>query len=109
MGHNEMLIGRALKGRRDQALLSVKFERFADLTAAGSIDARPAAVKSFAAHSLTRRALTTSTSSSGSSDPTVPIEETVGAIATWSRRAIRAIGLSEVGRTIRRAHAVPHF
>jgi aryl-alcohol dehydrogenase-like predicted oxidoreductase len=55
MGHNEMLIGRALRDRRDKALLSVKFGalRSPDGGRIG-YDARPAAVKSFLAYSLTR-------------------------------------------------------
>src|SRR5579862_4566116 len=55
MGHNEMLIGRALEGRRDSVLLSVKFGalRGPDGNWLGN-DARPAAVKNFLAHSLTR-------------------------------------------------------
>jgi aryl-alcohol dehydrogenase-like predicted oxidoreductase len=55
MGHNEMLVGRALKGRRDQVLISLKFGALR--TPDGSwlgYDARPAAVKSFLAHSLNR-------------------------------------------------------
>src|ERR1700756_625206 len=52
MGHNEMLIGRALKNRRDQALLSVKFGA---LRSPGGewlgVDTRPAAVKNFLAYS----------------------------------------------------------
>src|ERR1700689_4203253 len=54
MGHNEMLIGRALKGRRDKCLLSVKF---GVLRGPGGAwfgqDARPAAVKNFLSYSLT--------------------------------------------------------
>ena len=55
MGHNEMLIGRALEGRRGQVLLSVKFGalRGPDGNWLG-FDSRPAAVKNFLAHSLTR-------------------------------------------------------
>src|SRR4051812_49837146 len=55
MGHNEMLIGRALKGRREQAQLSVKFGA---LRSPGGgwvgIDTRPAAVKNFLTYTLTR-------------------------------------------------------
>src|SRR5579863_7075750 len=55
MGHNEMLIGRALAGRRDQALLSVKFGGMRSPDGAwGGVDTRPAAVKNFAAYSLKR-------------------------------------------------------
>src|SRR5579863_4355240 len=54
-GHNEMLIGRALQGRRDKVLLSVKFGALRG--PGGSwlgFDARPASVKNFLGHSLTR-------------------------------------------------------
>src|SRR6202046_952866 len=55
MGHNEMLVARALKGRRDRARISVKFGalRGPDGSWLG-YDARPAAAKSFLAHSLNR-------------------------------------------------------
>ena len=55
MGHNELLIGRALKGRRDQAFLSVKFGALrAPDGAWGGVDTRPAAVRNFLAYTLTR-------------------------------------------------------
>ena len=55
MGHNEMLIGRALRDRRGKALLSVKFGALRGPDAAWlGFDARPVAVKNFLAHSLTR-------------------------------------------------------
>src|SRR6476619_2462771 len=55
MGHNEMLIGRALREHRHKALLSVKFGalRAPDGNWLG-VDTRPAAVKNFLAHTLTR-------------------------------------------------------
>src|SRR4051812_14332779 len=55
MGHNEMLIGRAIRGRRDQALLSVKFGamRAPDSSFIG-FDSRPNAIKNFLAYSLKR-------------------------------------------------------
>ncbi|MDH4062857.1 MAG: aldo/keto reductase [Acidobacteriota bacterium] len=55
VGHNELLLGRALGGRRDQAIVSVKFGamRSPDGGWVG-VDARPAAVKNFLAHSITR-------------------------------------------------------
>ena len=55
MGHNEMLIGRAIEGRRDQVLLSVKFGAMRDPRGGWSgYDARPMAVKNFLAYSLQR-------------------------------------------------------
>jgi len=110
MGHNEMLIGRALRGRRDQALLSVKFgaQRGPDGAWLG-YDARPAAVKNALAHSLTRLGVDhIDVYRPARLDPNVPIEDTIGAIAEMVKAGyVRAIGLSEIGPdTIRRARAV---
>jgi len=111
MGHNEMLIGEALKGvRRDRALVSVKFGALRD-PAGGWVgyDARPAAVKNFAAYSLQRLGLDyIDIYRPARLDPDVPIEETLGAIADLVKAGwVRHIGLSEVGpKTLRRAAAV---
>jgi aryl-alcohol dehydrogenase-like predicted oxidoreductase len=110
-GHNEMLIGEALKGsRRDGALVSVKFGALRDPAGGWSgYDARPAAVKNFLAYSLQRLGLDhIDIYRPARLDPNVPIEETVGAIAEMVQAGyIRHIGLSEVGpETIRRAAAV---
>src|SRR5580692_12087598 len=54
-GHNEMLIGRALKGHRDKALLSVKFGALRTPDGGfGGVDTRPAAIKNFVGYSLKR-------------------------------------------------------
>jgi aryl-alcohol dehydrogenase-like predicted oxidoreductase len=110
MGHNEMLLGRALGGRRGQALISVKFGalRGPDGSWFG-FDARPAAVKNFLAYSLNRLGVDfIDIYRPSRRDPAVPIEDTIGAIADLVKAGyVRAIGLSEVGpETIRRAHAV---
>jgi aryl-alcohol dehydrogenase-like predicted oxidoreductase len=109
-GHNEMLIGRALRDRRERALLSVKFGA---LRAPGGgwvgYDARPVAVKNFLTYSLTRLGVDHIDIYRPSRlDPQVPIEETIGAIAELVTAGyVRHIGLSEVGPdTIRRARAV---
>jgi len=109
-GHNELLIGRALRGRREQALLSVKFGalRGPDGSWLG-MDARPAAVRNFLAYTLVRLGVDhIDIYRPGRLDPSVPIEETIGAIGDLVKAGyIRAIGLSEVGPdTIRRAQAV---
>jgi aryl-alcohol dehydrogenase-like predicted oxidoreductase len=113
MGHNEMLIGEALRAapaaRREQALVSVKFGalRGPDGSWLG-YDGRPAAVKNFAAHSLQRLGVDhIDVYRIARLDPDVPIEETVGAIAELVEAGyVRHIGLSEVGAdTIRRAAA----
>ncbi|MBO1073072.1 aldo/keto reductase [Roseomonas marmotae] len=110
MGHNEMLIGEALRAiPRDSIQLSVKFGALRD--PAGNwigYDARPAAVKNFLAYTLQRLGVDyIDIYRPARLDPAVPIEETVGAIADMVRAGyVRHIGLSEVGaETIRRAAA----
>jgi aryl-alcohol dehydrogenase-like predicted oxidoreductase len=111
MGHNEMLIGEALKGgKRDKAILSVKFGAQRD-PGAGWIgfDGRPAAVKTSLAYTLQRLGVDhIDIDRPARLDPNVPIEDTVGAIAEMVQAGfVRHIGLSEVGvETIRKAHAV---
>jgi aryl-alcohol dehydrogenase-like predicted oxidoreductase len=111
MGHNEMLIGEALKGvQRDRFLVSVKFGALRD-PAGGWLgyDARPPAVRNFLAYSLQRLGLDhIDIYRPARLDPRVPIEDTVGAIADMVKAGhVRYIGLSEVGAaTIRRAAAV---
>jgi aryl-alcohol dehydrogenase-like predicted oxidoreductase len=109
-GHNELLIGRALRDRRDTALVSVKFGalRGPDGSWIG-MDTRPAATKNFLAYTLTRLGLDhVDIYRPGRLDSNVPIEETIGGIADLVKAGwVRAIGLSEVGAdTIRRATAV---
>jgi aryl-alcohol dehydrogenase-like predicted oxidoreductase len=110
LGHNELLIGRALADRRDKALVSVKFGALRGPDGGWlGFDARPAAVKTFVAYSLVRLGVDHIDIYRPSRlDPQVPIEETIGAIADLVKAGyVRAIGLSEVGPdTIRRAHAV---
>jgi aryl-alcohol dehydrogenase-like predicted oxidoreductase len=109
-GHNEMLIGRALKDRRDQAMLSVKFGALRSPDGGWTgVDGRPESVKNFAAYSLTRLGVDhIDIYRLARLDPNVPIEETISAIADLVKAGyVRHIGLSEVGvETIRRAHAV---
>jgi len=110
MGHNEMLLGRALEGRRGRALISVKFGamRAPDHQFIG-VDGRPAAVKNFLAYSLERlKTDYIDIYRLSRVDPAVPIEDTVGAIAEMVKGGwVRYIGLSEAGAsTLRRAAAV---
>jgi aryl-alcohol dehydrogenase-like predicted oxidoreductase len=110
MGHNEMLIAEALRGRdRSQVVISVKFGALRD--PGGNwigYEARPVAVKTFLNYSLKRLGTDHIDIYRPSRlDPAVPIEDTVGAIAEMVKAGyVRHIGLSEVGaETIRRAHA----
>ncbi|WP_030680240.1 aldo/keto reductase [Streptomyces sp. NRRL B-1347] len=114
MGHNELLIGEALRtapaAHREQALTSVKFGALRDPDGGwAGYDGRPAAVKNFAAYSLQRLGVDhIDVYRIARVDETVPIEETVGAIAELVEKGhVRHIGLSEVGAdTLRRAAAV---
>jgi len=111
MGHNELLIGEALRGRdRDGVVISVKFGA---LRAPGDafigVDGRPVAVKNALAYTLRRLGTDhVDVYRLGRVDPAVPIEETVGAIAEMIEAGyVRHVGLSEAGApTVRRAHAV---
>jgi aryl-alcohol dehydrogenase-like predicted oxidoreductase len=110
MGHNEMLVGRAIKGRRQKVLISVKFGALRSPDGAWlGYDARPAAVKNFLSHSLSRLGVDyIDVYRPSRLDPQVPIEDTIGAIADMVKAGfVRHIGLSEVGaETLRRAGAV---
>ncbi|KAA0684333.1 aldo/keto reductase [Roseomonas genomospecies 6] len=111
MGHNELLIRDALRGRdRDNLLISVKFGALRDPEMGwNGYDSRPAAVKNFLTYSLRRLGVDhIDIYRPARLDPSVPIEDTVGAMADMVKAGhIRHIGLSEVGpETIRRAAAV---
>ncbi|MCZ8193322.1 MAG: aldo/keto reductase [Brevundimonas sp.] len=110
MGHNEMLLGEALRGRRDQAVISVKFGalRDPDMDFRG-YDCRPEAVRNFVTYSLRRLGVDYIDIYRPSRlDPAVPVEDTIGAITDLVQQGyVRHIGLSEVGpETIRRAAAM---
>jgi aryl-alcohol dehydrogenase-like predicted oxidoreductase len=110
-GHNELLIGEALRGRnREQAVISVKFGlmRAPDGSIVGN-DLRPPAVKNFLAYTLRRLGTDyVDVYRPGRVFPDFPIEETIGAIRELVQAGyVRHVGLSEVGAdTVRRAHAV---
>ncbi|XVS63753.1 aldo/keto reductase [Actinosynnema sp. CA-299493] len=105
-GANEELVGRAVKGRRDEVVLATKF-------GLGDPDRRPRGDAGYV-----KRAVEASLRRLGTDhvdlcyqhrvDPEVPIEETVGAMAELvAEGKVRHLGLSEAGAaTIRRAHAV---
>ena len=111
MGHNEMLIREAVSGRaRDNFQISVKFGALRDPAKAWlGYDSRPPAVRNFLSYSLQRLGVDhIDIYRPARLDPSVPIEETVGALADMVKAGwIKHIGLSEVGSdTIRRAHKV---
>jgi aryl-alcohol dehydrogenase-like predicted oxidoreductase len=103
---NEELIGRALQGRRDQVVLATKFGL---IPHAGSRPGSPDSIRVAVEASLKRlRTDHIDLYYQHRTDPTAPIEDTMGALADLVRQGkIRYAGLSEAGAdTIRRAHAV---
>jgi aryl-alcohol dehydrogenase-like predicted oxidoreductase len=110
MGHNEALVGQAIKGRRDQVFLSVKFgAMFSPPAQFLGHEGRPASVKNFATYSLQRLGVDViDLYQPGRPDHRVPYEETIGAIAELIQEGkVRYLGVSEVGAEhLRRAHRV---
>jgi aryl-alcohol dehydrogenase-like predicted oxidoreductase len=108
--HNEELVGRAIKGRRDQVVLATKFGFISHSgREAGRLDSSPASVRAAVEGSLTRLGTDhIDLYYQHRVDPDTPIEDTVGALAGLvAEGKIRHIGLSEAWvSTIRRAHAV---
>jgi aryl-alcohol dehydrogenase-like predicted oxidoreductase len=112
MGHNEMLIGEAIRGRpREDFLLSVKFgaQRGPDGAWLG-YDASPPAAKTALAYSLNRLGVEhIDVYRPARLDSEVPIEETIGAIGELVQAGyVRHIGLSEVGAETTRRAAATH-
>lgn len=108
--HNEELVGRAVKGRRDEVVLATKFGFISHTDReAGRLDSSPASIRAAVEGSLTRLGTDyIDLCYQHRLDPDTPIEDTIGAMAGLvAEGKIRHIGLSEawVG-TIRRAHAV---
>ena len=107
---NEELVGRAIKGRRDEVVLATKFGMFSHTSGGpGTLDSSPANIRTAVEGSLRR--LGTDRIDlyyQHRVDPNTPIEDTVGALAALvAEGKVGHIGLSEAGvSTIRRAHAV---
>ena len=110
-GGNELLLGEAFTGvPRNRYQLSVKFGGLRDPNGGwGPVDGRPASIRNFLAYSLKRlRVDYIDVYRAARLDPTIPIEETIGALSDCVQMGwIRYVGLSEVGaETLRRAHVV---
>jgi aryl-alcohol dehydrogenase-like predicted oxidoreductase len=108
VGHNEELVGKALKKYRDRVLIATKFGNQVASDGKRSINGRPEYVRSACDASLKRLGVEhIDLYYQHRVDKQVPIEETVGAMAELVRQGkVRYLGLSEAGaNTIRRAHA----
>ncbi len=109
-GHNEELLGKALKGRFDQITLATKFaiKRGPNGEFLG-LSGKPEYVREACEASLRRLGIDTiDLYYCHRVDPHTPIEETVGAMADLVKEGkVRYLGLSEVkGETLKRAHAI---
>jgi aryl-alcohol dehydrogenase-like predicted oxidoreductase len=108
-GHNEEVIGRAIKARRDEVVLASKFGQFRRDGGGNGVNGRPEYVRQACDASLKRLDLDViDLYYQHRVDPDVPIEETVGAMAELVQQGkVRFLGLSEASAaTVRRAHAV---
>jgi aryl-alcohol dehydrogenase-like predicted oxidoreductase len=106
---NEALLGRALEGRRDRAIVATKFGYEIGGKGRGGLDSRPSHIREAVEGSLGRlRTDRIDLLYQHRVDPAVPIEDVVGTMADLVREGkVRFLGLSEAGvETIRRAHAV---
>jgi len=108
-GHNEMLIGKAIKGRRDDAFISVKFGAVFHNGQWLGMDLRPMSIKNFINYSLTRLGIETIDLYQPSRmDNSVPVEDIIGTVADLIKEGkVRHIGVSEVtADQLRAANAV---
>ena len=108
-GHNESLLGRALRGRREQVILATKFGQVRNAAGGNLVNGRPEYVREACDASLTRLGVEViDLYYQHRVDPAVPIEDTVGAMKGLVEAGkVRALGLSEASSaTIRRAHRV---
>lgn len=108
-GHNEMLICKAINGKRDKAFLSVKTGMMASPAGFGPVNGHPDYLRHAAMHSLQRlKTDYIDLYTLGRVDPNIPIEESVGALAELvAKGLVRYIGLSEASaQTIRKAAVV---
>ena len=109
-GHNEELFGRAIKGLRNQVLVTTKFGQVRSEGGRNLVNGRPEYVQQACEASLKRLGVEViDLYSQHRVDPSLPIEDTVGAMARLIEQGkVRAIGLSEAApATIRRATTAP--
>jgi aryl-alcohol dehydrogenase-like predicted oxidoreductase len=107
-GHNEELIGRAISGQRDRVVLATKFGNIRRPDGTMDVNGRPAYTAQACEASLKRLGVAClDLYYLHRVDPSVPIEETVGAMARLVEQGkVRHLGLSEAApATLRRAHA----
>src|SRR6202012_674231 len=97
-GHNEMLVGKAIKGRRDDAFISVKFGAIFHNGQWLGLDLRPIAIKNFINYSLVRLGVETiDLYQPCRLNDSVPVEDVIGAVADLIKEGkVRHLGVSEI-------------
>ena len=108
-GHNEMLIGKAIKGRRNDAFISVKFGAIFHNGQWLGMDLRPIAIRNFVNYSLTRLGIETIDLYQPSRmDGSVPIEDIIGTVADLIKEGkVGYLGVSEItAEQLRKANEV---
>jgi aryl-alcohol dehydrogenase-like predicted oxidoreductase len=108
-GHNELLVGRAIKGRRDDAFISVKFGAIFYGGRLLGLDLRPIAIKNFINYSLVRLGIDTiDLYQPCRLDNSVPVEDVIGTVADLIKEGkVRYLGVSEVtADQLRKANSV---
>ena len=108
-GHNELLVGKAIKGRRDDAFISVKFGAIFHGGQWLGLDLRPIAIRNFINYSLVRLGIDTiDLYQPCRLDNSVPVEDVIGTIADLIKEGkVRHLGVSEItAEQLRKAHSV---
>ncbi|MFT3701727.1 MAG: aldo/keto reductase [Agriterribacter sp.] len=108
-GHNEMLVGKAIKKRRDDAFISVKFGAIFYNGQWLGLDLRPIAIKNFINYSLTRLGIDTiDLYQPCRLDNSVPVEDIIGTIADLIKEGkVRYLGVSEItADQLRKVHSI---
>ncbi|MCC8410645.1 aldo/keto reductase [Mucilaginibacter sp. UR6-1] len=108
-GHNELLVGKAIKGRRDDAFISVKFGAIFYAGQWLGLDLRPIAIKNFINYSLTRLGIDTiDLYQPCRLDNSVPVEDVIGTVADLIKEGkVRYLGVSEItADQLRKANSV---
>jgi aryl-alcohol dehydrogenase-like predicted oxidoreductase len=108
-GHNELLIGKAIKGRRDDAFVSVKFGAIFYGGQWLGLDLRPIAIRNFINYSLVRLGIETiDLYQPCRLDNSVPVEDVIGTVADLIKEGkVRYLGVSEITQEqLRKAHSI---
>lgn len=97
-GHNELLVGKAIKGRRDDAFISVKFGAIFYGHQMRGLDLRPIAIRNFINYSLVRLGIDTiDLYQPCRLDNSVPVEDVIGTVADLIKEGkVRYLGVSEI-------------